>query len=155
MKRIIATDPQDLVAKVNQAIAAKYDLYTSPFVSFDGLLVQRMAPTAGLYEYQLINADNLDDLFLAEENLVSLGYDYVFNTIMWYGRYLQWMGRMTDSGLSVRDAVKHNIPSAASIFFEHAERADELKLVEDVQKVLHMEPTAKGYVVSVPYPLGS
>jgi len=155
MKTIIATDPQDLLEKVNQAIADKHDLYTAPFVSFEGLLVQRMAPTAGLYEYQLINADNLDDLLLAEQNLITLGYDYIFNTIIWYGRYLQWMGRVTDAGLSVRDAVKElGVLNATSIFFEHAERAEELQLVADVREVLHMEPTAKGgYLVKVPHPL--
>lgn len=155
MKTIIATDPQDLLEKVNQAIADKHDLYTAPFVSFEGLLVQRMVPTAGVYEYQLINADNLDDLLLAEQNLRMLGYDYVFNTILWYGRYLQWMGRATDTGLSVRDAVKElGALNAADIFFEQASRSQELQLVADVREVLHMEPTANGgYLVKVPHPL--
>lgn len=155
--RIIATDPDDLIAKVNQALADKYDIYTSPFVSFEGLLVQRMTPTVGGYEYQLINADNLDDLRLAEENLIALGYDYMFNTIMWYGRYLQWMGRMTDPGLSVRDAIELSLPQAADIFFENAHRTDELKLVEGVRAALRLEPTADklGYVVKLPYLLSS
>ncbi len=155
MKTIIATDPQDLLEKVNRAIADKHDLYTAPFVSFEGLLVQRMVPTAGVYEYQLINADNLDDLLLAEQNLRMLGYDYVFNTILWYGRYLQWMGRATDAGLSVRDAVKElGALNAADIFFEQASRSQELQLVADVREVLHMEPTANGgYLVKVPHPL--
>lgn len=155
--RIIATDPEDLIAKVNQTLADKYDIYTSPFVSFEGLLVQRMTPSVGGYEYQLINADNLDDLKTAEENLIELGYDYMFNTIMWYGRYLQWMGRMTDSGLMVRDAVMLNLPNAAEIFFQNAEREDELKLVEGVRAALRLEPTADklGCVVTLPFPLSS
>lgn len=152
--RIIATDPEDLIAKVNQALADKYDIYTSPFVSFEGLLVQRMTPSMGGYEYQLINADNLDDLKLAEENLIELGYDYMFNTIMWFGKYLQWMGRMTDPGLSVRDAVAiHDLQAAANLFFENATPEEEMALVEGVRSVLRLEPTAKGYVVKLPHPL--
>jgi hypothetical protein len=125
-------------------------------VSFEGLLVQRMTPSVSFYEYKLINADNLDDLFLAEENLIALGYDYMFNTLMWYGRYLQWMGRMTDPGLSVRDAVSIDLLAAPNLFFENATPEEELALVEGVRSVLRLVPTAhEGYVVKLPNLLSS
>lgn len=155
MRTIYASDAQDLIDQVNQAIEQKFDLYTCPFVSYDGLLVQRMSPTGGFYEYQLIHVNNLDDLKTAEENLIALGYDYVFNTIMFGGEYLQWMGRIAKPELSVRDAVRLDLPSAAEIFFENAARTDELKLVEGVRAALRLEPTADrlGYVVKLPYPI--
>lgn len=154
MKYIVATDSTELLEKVQQALAEKFDLYTQLFVNFEGELVQRMVPATGEYEYQLIAVDSFDDLKTAEDNLTAIGYDYVFGTVQHMGKYLQWMCRAIGwQVMSVRDAVKElSVPQATDI--EHAERADELQLVADVQEVLHMEPTANGgYLVKVPHPL--
>jgi len=154
MKHIIAKDPKELVAKVSKALAEKHDLHAPLFVGYDGMLVQRMIATTSNYSYSLVNAADLDDLTTQEENLILLGFDYAFSTVLWYGRYLQWMCRWNNNDISLRDAVKSNKLDTAFTLFEHAERGEELKLVEDVQAGLQLEPTAKGgYVVSVPYPL--
>lgn len=156
MNHIIAKDPSDLVTKVNEALAEKQDLFAPLFVSYDGMLVQRMTTTISPYEYRLVNAADLDDMKTQEENLILLGFDYAFSTVLWYGRYLQWMCRWEDSDLNVHKAVESRKIEATGMLFEHAPRADEMKLVEDVREVLHMEPTSNdGYVVKLPYPLGS
>lgn len=156
MKYILASDEQELIEKVERAIADGFDLYTSLFATYEGQLCQRMVPTTYPFEYKLISANSVDDLALEETNLRLLGYDYFANTVMWRGKYLQWMCRMKRVASTVRDAVAiHDLQAAANLFFENATPQEELALVEGVRSVLRLEPTAKGYVVKLPYPLGS
>ena len=151
-----AIDPADLMIQVNEQLNRGRDLHTSLFISDEGLLCQRMIAAFCLYEYRLIIAKDLDDLNHQEDNAIEMGFDYVFDTVLWNGKYLQWMTRMNSAGWSVRDAVARLSTEEAAALYENAERPDELKLVEDVLEGLRMVPTANdGYVVRVPFPLGS
>lgn len=155
MKRyILASDPQELIEKVNQAIEDGFDLYTSLFATFEGKLCQRMVIGRCPYEYKLIHVNSIDELKTEETNLALVGFDYVFNTIMFHGEYLQWMCRMKPAASTVRDSVAiHDLQAAANLFFENATPQEEMALVEGVRSVLRLEPTAKGYVVKLPHPL--
>lgn len=149
---IKAIDPGDLLIQVNERLANGQDLYAPLFVSHEGLLCQRVVKSMCIYEYRLIIANELDDLELQEGNLTEVGFDYIFDTVLWHGKYLQWMCRMNSSGLTVRDAVAKF--HASQTVLEDAKREDELQLVADVQKYLHMVPTAnKGHLVSIPFPV--
>ena len=148
--RIIkAIDPQDLKNQVAQSLAANEDLYAPLFVSAEGLLCQRVVCSTCIFEYHLIVADDLDRLELEEQNLTYLGFDYAFSTVMWNGKYLQWMQKLNDAGVTVRDAVMRLSAERAADLFVAAERGDELRLVEDVRAELGMEPTRD----SAPFPL--
>jgi len=153
---IKAIDPADLLIQTTEQLARGRDLYTPLFVSHEGLLCQRTILSLCIYEYRLIIAKDLDDLWNQESNAIDMGFDYAFNVVLWNAKYLQWMSRMNSTGITVRDAVaRYQIEHAVDLF-ESAERKDELKLVEDVRAGLHMEPTANGeYVVQVPFPVKS
>ncbi len=156
MKYILASDPEELIEKVNQGIEDGFDLHTSLFATFEGKLCQRMVRGRCPYEYRLIHVNSIDDLKTEETNLTLLGYDYVFNTVMWHGEYLQWMCRSKPVASSVREAVAIDLLAAANLFFENATPEEELALVAGVRNVLHLVPTANdGYVVKLPFPLGS
>ena len=156
MHLIKAIDPADLLIQVNEQLALGRDVYTSPFVSDEGLICQRMVTSTHVYEYRLIIAKDLDDLYNQENNALEMGFDYIYSTVLWHTKYLQWMTRMNIGGWSVRDALARLSTEEAAALYENAERPDELKLVEDVRAGLHMVPTAnEGYVVRVPFPLGS
>lgn len=100
-----AVDPNDLVAQVQASLNMGEDLILPPFISEENLICQRVAQSIVLYEYMLIVASDLDSLQKQEQILDELGYDYAFDTIMWCGRYLQWMHRLNSSGMVVRDAM--------------------------------------------------
>jgi len=134
-KIIKAIDPADLIVQVRENLEKGRDLYTPLFVSAEGLLCQRVVPALCVYEYQLIIAKDLDDLETQERNMSELGFDYIFNTVMWHGRYLQWMCRMNNAGLLVKNAVV----KLAQEDLTPADRTDELQLVEDVRDVLQLE----------------
>ena len=145
MHLIKAIDPADLMIQVNEQITKGYDLHTAPFVSEEGLICQRMVPFAEIsaYEYRLVIAHDLDDLYNQENNAIEMGFEYSFSTVLWHGKYLQWMFRTKIINSAFSDTI-----------FENALRADERRLVEDVRALLHMEPTALGgYLVRVPNPV--
>lgn len=145
-----ASDPADLVAQVKQSLEDKKDLYTPLFVSDEGLLCQRVVPAMCVYEYRLIVANDLDDLELQEQNLTVLDFDYMFNTVMWRGKYLQWMSRLNSAGLTVRDAMV----KLSDLHMEIAERKDELRLVEDVRAGLRLAPMPDGSAAAtIPFPV--
>ncbi len=145
---VIAKDPADLLIQVMERITLGGDLYTPLFVSHEGLLCQRMIPTLCVYKYRLIIAQDLDDLANQERNMIELGFDYMFNTVLWNAKYLQWMSRMNESGARVRDAIAQVFTPAP------AKREDELRLVEDVRAVLGMKPAASdAFEVTFPFPI--
>jgi len=98
-------DPNDLIGQVQASLDMGEDLIGSPFVSHENLICQRVSQSIVLYEYMLVVATDLDALQKQEQILTDLGYDYVFDTVMWCGRYLQWMHRLNTSGMTVRDAM--------------------------------------------------
>lgn len=141
-----AIDPHDLIAKVERAISIQYDLYTPLFVSHEGLLCQRVVGTPSLYEYHLIIAQDLDDLALQEQNLSNLGFDFIFNTVMWNAKYLQWMCRVNSKGLTVRDAVARLKTDEATGAY--------LSMVEDARASLRLAPMPDGKAVAtIPFPV--
>lgn len=100
-----AVDPDDLIAQVQASLEMGDDLIQSPFISHEGLICQRVTQSLVIYEYMLIVAVDLDSLQKQEQVLDDLSYDYAFNTILWNGRYLQWMQRLNTTGTIVRDAL--------------------------------------------------
>lgn len=100
-----AVDPDDLIAQVQASLEMGEDLIQSPFISYEGLICQRVTQSLVIYEYMLIVAVDLDSLQKQEQVLDDLGYDYAFDTILWNGRYLQWMQRLNTTGTIVRDAM--------------------------------------------------
>ncbi len=153
-KLIKAIDPADLTMQVTENLEHGYEMHTPLFVDQNDLLCQFLVRRPCLYEYALIIANDLDDLETKVRQLVELDFDFIFNTVMWRGKYLQWMCRMNESGLTVRDAVVKFETEHAADLFVNASREDELKLVEDVRASLRMEPTANGmWKVSVPFPV--
>lgn len=149
---IKAVDPVHLIDEVKKAIQHGEDMVTPTFVSNDGLLCLWVAPIRSLYEYRLITADNLETLEMQVANLSELHFDFLFNTTNWNSMYLQWMQRMTGSGLAVREVVK-KVAQEDLIF---ASRADELQLVEDVRSYLHLAPMGdNAQLVTIPFPLVS
>lgn len=132
---IRAKDTADLQAQVKVKLSEGMDLYSPLFASEYGGLCQWMVGSQSIYEYALIDAAELSELEILARSLTEHGFDFVFNTVLWRGRYVQWMCRM----------IKH----AAKL--TNAERNDELKLVEDVQAVLQMDPRARGrYALLLP-----
>jgi len=151
MQMIKATDPDNLLVEVNKSLGGGYDLYTQLFVSDEGLLCQRMVETLGLFEYCLVIAKDLDDLWNQERNAIDAGFDYLFNTVMWNGKYLQWMSRLSENGQLFKGAIATLADEQSLI---PAAREDELQLVEGVRSVLHMAPASQdGFVVTIPFPL--
>lgn len=149
--RIIkAFDPQDLMSQVEASLATGEDLCAPLFVSAEGLLCQRVVSSLCIYEYRLIVAGELDSLELAEQNLTSLGYDYIFDTVMWNGSYLQWMHRMNSAGMTVRDAVVKLGAGLAAEIFMNASPEEEQELVEDVRDAL---ADGRHPVATLPFPL--
>lgn len=141
-KLIKAIDPADLVDQVIGDLKSGRDMYAPLFVSNEGLLCQFTIPMLNIYEYRLIVADDLDDLEQQVVNLTALDFDFLFSTVQWHGKYLQWMSRMNETGVTVKEAlVKTLIP---------AERGEEEKLVADVRHELGLEPTAN---YGIPYPI--
>lgn len=134
-----ALDPADLVRQVNDCVKSEYpeDLHGQIFVSAEGLICQNVIPSPCIDEYRLIVADDLDDLELQEQNLIALGFDFYLGTVMWNGKYLQWMSRMNESGARVRDAIAQVFAPATAM------REDELQLVEDVRAYLRIPPLAE------------
>lgn len=151
-----ATDPDDLLRQVRESLHANRDLYTPLFVSEDGLLCQFVVNTICIYEYKLIIANDLDAYEQQVQLLNELDFDFIFNVVMWNGKYLQWMQRMNETGKTVRDAVVSVALAAGSAAMDTdiqpADRADELQLVEDVQRGLRLEPISL-VVGGIPYPL--
>lgn len=148
-----ALDPADLARQVNECGTGDFpeDLHGQFFVSMEGLICQNVVPSPRIDEYRLIVAKDLDDLELQEQNLIALGFDFFLGTIMWNAKYLQWMSRLNDAGLTVRDAVvKLHTDQAAAIY--QAAREDELQLVEGVRAVLGMKPVANDAAFEVTFP---
>lgn len=100
-----AVDQDDLIAQVQVSLEMGEDLIVSPFVSDENLICQRVTQSLIIYEYMLVVANDLDSLQKQEQILDELGYDYAFDTILWNGRYLQWMYRLNSAGVTVRDAL--------------------------------------------------
>lgn len=143
-----AAGPADLIIKVTEQLGGGLDLYTPLFVSHEGLLCQRMIPMLCVYEHRLIIAGDLDDLENQERNMLELGFDYMFNVVLWNAKYLQWMSRMNSAGLKVRNAVAS---LAAEKEFVRAPREMELSLVEDVREGMGWKPLRdEAFVVSFP-----
>lgn len=144
-KLIKAIDPADLSTQVTENLEQGYEMHAPLFVDHDGLLCQFLVRRPCLYEYALIIANNLDDLETKVQQLVELDFDFIFNTVMWHGKYLQWMCRMNQSGLAVREVVTA---------FANAPREEELKLVADVHAGLRLAPVAMGNtLVTIPFPV--
>lgn len=134
-----AATPSALVEEVKKC-GNEFELIRSPFVSHWGLVCQwvDMIPF-GLYEYTLIEAQDLQDL---EEQVIKLneqGYEFEHDMVKWFDatcdngeRYLQWMKRYNTTGAKVRDAVAE--------LFVPSPRVDELNLVEDVRSFLRIPP---------------
>jgi len=138
---IKAISPVDLVKQVQEETGNGngMGLYQPLFVSHEGLLVQAVITVPCLYEYRLIVAADLEDLELQIKHLITnLGFDSIFNVVLWNGMYLQWMFRTDDT--EREDLVQ--------VFA--APREDELRLVEDVRKYLGMHPIAKD---ALPFPV--
>ena len=149
-----ALDPQDLGNQVSAALEAQEDLHASPFVSHEGLLCQRVISSMCVYEYSLIVAEDLDELEQKEQILNAQGYDLVFDTILWQGRYLQWMHRFNTAGIPVRDAVVKLSAERAADIYAQADRASELALVEGVRKYMGIKPLADDRsIVTLPFPV--
>jgi len=139
---IRAKDTADLLKQVREQLEAGRDLYSPLFASEYGYLCQWMVESPTVYEYRLIDADELSDLELQVKNLTELGFEFMFNTVLWQGRYLQWMSKWNNFGQAVKEAIT----------LIHAERTDELQLVEDVRAVLqlaHVSPYE--YALTIPF----
>lgn len=148
---IKAKDPADLQDQIADAIAKRCDMHTPLFVSHEGLLCQWVVPSLCIYEYRLIVANDLDDLELQTSNLMDLNYEFLFSVALWQGKYLQWMSRMNNAGLLVKNAMVKLVNEEDLI---PAPREDEFKLVEGVRSVMGMAPvTPGGYVVEIPFPV--
>lgn len=102
---VVASGPAELADAVTELVRNNHDLYTQPFVTNDGQLCQYLVPSACLYEYALIHASELVEFNDQVQMLSALGYDFMFSTLLWNGDYVQWMGRMTEIGNSVRDVM--------------------------------------------------
>ncbi len=156
-----AINPADLRKQIQQCLAEGKDLHTPMFVSTDGFICQFVVPSFCLYEYRLIDAKDLEDLEAQAHGLTVMGFDFMFNLVLWNGRYLQWMQRMNESGVKVKDAV---VSIAAGTLLDNGEvdpdlRAQELTLVEDVQESLWLvslrrrSVQAVGFSMAAPFPL--
>lgn len=152
-----ASDAIDLREKVAQAITDGKDLYTPLFSDYSGELCQFVIPSICLYEYRLIEALDLEDLEAQARSLVTLDFDFMFNTVLWQGKYLQWMTRMNERGTSVKEMIVSTLLDDGTVDPGH--RAQELHLVEDVREVLRLEPLrqrsvqAVDYALAIPFPL--
>jgi len=147
---IKATDPLDLSNQVIDALKQGYDLYTPLFVSEEGLLCQFMIPMLNIYKYKLISAKDLDDLELQANNLIALGFDFLYNTVMWRGFYLQWMSCMNETGATIREAVASLKADQAAEAFIAANREDETDLVAGVRSELGLGKTVE---YGAPFPV--
>lgn len=153
-KLIKAIDPADLIIQVTENLERGYEMHTPLFADQNGLLCQFLVRRPCLYEYALVIANDLDELETKVKQMVELDFDFIFHTVMWHGKYLQWMCRMNQRGLSVRDVVEKLGGEEAADLFVHADREEELKLVADVRAGLRLAPAAMGAtVVTVPFPV--
>lgn len=153
-----ASDAADLRQKVGQAMKDSKDLYTPLFVDYSGELCQFVWPVSFcLYEYRLIEAIDLEILDAQVRGLWELNFEAMFNTVLWQGKYLQWMQRMNEAGLKVKDADAVVSVAAGSLLdngkVDPAHRAEELTLVEDVREVLRLVPV--DFSLAAPFLLGT
>lgn len=93
-----AKDPISLYNEVCDAIQKGKDLHAPLFADGNGVLCQFVVPSLCLYEYRLIEALDVDDLETQVQSLANLGFDFMFNTVQWNGKLLQWMARMSEKG---------------------------------------------------------
>jgi hypothetical protein len=134
--RVGVKDPAALVAAVQDEIMKGNDLHAPLFVALTGELCQYMVPGKCLYTYHLIDAVDLADLDTQVQNMAALGFDFIFNTVMWNGHYLQWMCRMNSMGQSLTEALKAvSIQSSAAGEGALAMNDRELQFVESVTPV--------------------
>jgi hypothetical protein len=139
---IRAKDTADLLKQVREQLEAGRDLYSPLFASEYGYLCQWMVKSPTVYEYRLVDVESLTDLELQVGDLAELGFELMFNTVLWQGRYLQWMSKWNNFGQAVKEAVT----------LINAERSEELQLVEDVRAVLKLVPVSPvGYALAIPF----
>ena len=146
-----ASDAIDLREQVAKAIAGGKDMYAPLFSDYGGLLCQFVVPGFCLYEYRLIEALDLDDLETQAQSLTLLGFDFMFNTVLWQGKYLQWMQRMSERGEFVKGMIVSALSDDGTVELE--DQAQELTLVEDAREALRFESVS--FAWAAPYPLAT
>ena len=109
--QIKADSPESLYKQVQDEIKKGNDLYAPPFVAFTGEICQYMVTGTCLYEYQLVEAYDLDELDTKVQALSALGFDFMFSTVMWCGSYLQWMQRMNEPTPITPSALRASPPN--------------------------------------------
>lgn len=138
-----ASTPTQLFDLVNQSLKEN-DLYAPLFVD-NGTLCQWMVPGVSLYEYKLIDAADLIELESKVQSLSALGYEFMFNTVHWNGRLVQWMQRMNSRGLDVKDVLVESLQMRS----EAVETG--LRMVAAVQKLPRLVPEI--HSLNAPFPL--
>ena len=149
-----AENAADLRNKVNMTIADGFDIQTNVFVDPDtNLLCQWMAPRYSRYEYRLIEAENLERFEMHVHGLTVFGFDFMFSSVLWDGKYLQWMHRICgDEKFIVKAEPSFALLDNGAVDPEI--RANELQLVEGVQVALRMAPVGFAFSSSsIPFPL--
>lgn len=149
-----AENAADLRNKVNLTIADGFDIQSNVFVDpGTNLLCQWMAPRYSRYEYRLIEAETLEQFEMHVHGLSVFGFDFMFSSVLWDGKYLQWMHRICGD----EDFVVKAEPSFALLdhgVVDSETRANELQLVEGVQLALRMAPVGIAFSSSsAPFPL--
>ena len=146
----------DLYQKVMQSIGNGNDILTNVFADeASGLLCQWMAPRYSRYEYRLIEAANLEDFEAQVHGMTVMSFDFMFNTVLWNGKILQWMYRVfqetPEISVKVIASPAHTLLDNGTV--DPAQRARELQLVEGVRVALRMAPVDFVFSSCVSFPL--
>lgn len=99
-KMVRARTPSVLFMRVMDELRSGNDIHT-PTYAANGELVLWVAESLPLYEYRLIEANDIDDLERKVLAMEGEGWDFFWNMVMFQGSYLQWMGRMREDGFTL------------------------------------------------------
>lgn len=148
-----AESAADLRNKVDASIANGHDLHSNIFIDpTTNLLCQWMTPRQSRHEYRLIESSNLEELENHVHNYTVLSFDFMYSTVVWNGKLLQWMYRACQElPVKVIASPAHTLLDNGMVDPEM--RAKELQLVEGVRVALRMVPVDFVFSSSAPFPL--
>jgi hypothetical protein len=147
-----AENAADLRLKVDTSIGNGHDIHSNIFIDpGTGLLCQWMSPRHSRYEYRLIEAGDLESFEMHVHSLTVMGFDFLFSTVVWDGKLLQWMHRFYADQQFVVNTVGASLLDNGEVASDL--QANELKLVEGVQVALRMAPVDFLFSSSAPFPL--
>ncbi len=90
---VVAVTPSVLYGEVLHQIAHGFDIQTRTAVSFENELFLYMTPRVCVSEYVLVEATNLNDLHRTVAHCNTMGFQLIFDVVLFKGFYLHWMAR--------------------------------------------------------------